>query len=322
MRPRSHTWGGVGTCPRSSEHSAPPRLVLHAANVARATEIHAWGRDAATVRWLPPEGGAARLTVAHSKNGGPVYVDALSRLGVIPGPLLLMLPTDLAAALRRELDSCEGLRVGWEAIADGNLLALLLPGAAYGCQWGALVPHLAGHHTYMATPPRGHPRTAWDDVIAAFHDDGILPDDTWQEGRQKTLGRDYQRRVRARLLELRDPLGQQWDDLWLCRPGPWSPASHLPHTCHLCGECDTVSSAAPMGANRCARCSQVAACPWPGPPAGSRRRTEEEALQRLIRGAHTPSHGHAGPAGAALLWIHVHLRDPTSVAHLSHVFAP
>ena len=33
------------------------------------------------------------------------------------------------------------------------------------------------------------------------------------------------------------------------------------------------------------------------------------------------SHSHAGPAGAALLWIHVHLRDPTSVAHLSHVFA-
>ena len=41
-----------------------------------------------------------------------------------------------------------------------------------------------------------------------------------------------------------------------------------------------------------------------------------------IEGAHTPSHEHAGPAGAALLWIHVHLRDPTSVAHLSHVFAP
>ena len=38
--------------------------------------------------------------------------------------------------------------------------------------------------------------------------------------------------------------------------------------------------------------------------------------------AHTPSHERAGPAGAAFLWIHVHLRDPTSVAHLSHVFAP
>ena len=35
-----------------------------------------------------------------------------------------------------------------------------------------------------------------------------------------------------------------------------------------------------------------------------------------------PSHSHTGPAGAALLWIHVHLRDPTSVAHLLHVFAP
>ena len=58
------------------------------------------------------------------------------------------------------------------------------------------------------------------------------------------------------------------------------------------------------------------------PPAGPRRRTEEEALHRRIEEAHTPSHERAGPAGAALLWIHVHLRDPTSVAHLSHVFAP
>ena len=189
----------MGTCPRSSERPPPPpRVVLHTANVLRATEIHTWGRDAATVRWLPPEGGAARLTVVHFKNGGPLYDDALSRLGDIPWPLLLMLPTDLAAALRRELDSCKGLRVEWEAIADGNLLALLHRGAADGCQWGALVPHLAGRHTYMATPPppRGHPRPAWDDLIAAFHDHGIFPDDTWQEVRQKMLGRDYSRRVR------------------------------------------------------------------------------------------------------------------------------
>ena len=44
---------------------------------------------------------------------------------------------------------------------------------------------------------------------------------------------------------------------------------------------------------------------------------EEEALHRRIGGAHAPSHERAVPAGAALLWIHVHLRDPTSVAHLS-----
>ena len=83
-----------------------------------------------------------------------------------------------------------------------------------------------------------------------------------------------------------------------------------------------MSSAALTGANRCARCAQVAACPWPEPPPGPRRRTEEEALHRHIEGAHAPSHERAGPAGAALMWIHVHLRDPTSVAHLSHVFAP
>ena len=83
-----------------------------------------------------------------------------------------------------------------------------------------------------------------------------------------------------------------------------------------------MSSAAPAGANRCAQCFQVAACPWPEPPAGPHRRTEEEALHRRIGKGHAPSHKRAGPAGTALLWIHVHLRDPTSVAHLSHVFAP
>ena len=187
------------------------------------------------------------------------------------------------------------------------------------------MPHLTGRHMYVATPPLGHPRPAWDDLIATFHDHGILPDDTWQEVWRKPLGRDYRRRVRARLLEFRGPLHQRWDDLCLCRPhvpGPWSPPSLLPYTCHLCGECDTVSSAAPTGANRCAQCSQVAACPWPEPPFGPHRRTEEEALHRRIGGAHAPSHERAGPTDAALLWIHVHLRDPTSVVHLLHVFAP
>ena len=112
------------------------------------------------------------------------------------------------------------------------------------------------------------------------------------------------------------------NNLWLRRLGPRSPPSHLPHTCHLCGECNTVSSDTPTGANRCAQCSQVAARPWPEPPAGPHRRTEEVALHRRIRGAHTPSQERAGPAGATLLWIHVHLRDATSVEHLSHVFAP
>ena len=277
---------------------------------------------AATVRWHPPEDGATQLTVAHFKAGGPVYDDALSQLGDTQRPLLLMLPTGIAAALRQELDGCEGLRVGWEAVADGTLLALLHRDTANGCQWDALTPHLTGRHVYMASPPQGHPRPAWDDLIAAFHDHGILPGDTWQEVQRKTLGKDYRRRVRARLLEIRDPLRQRWDDLWLRHLDPWSPPSHLPHTCRLCGECDTVSSAAATGANRCERCAQVAACPWPEPPAGPRRRTEEEALRRRIEGAHTPSHEQAGPAGAALLWIHVHLRDPTSIAQLSHVFAP
>ena len=142
----------------------------------------------------------------------------------------------------------------------------------------------------MATPPQGHPRPAWDDLIAALHDHGTLPDDTWREVQRKTLGRDYRRPVRARLLEIRDPLRQRWDDPWLRHLDPWSPPSHPPPTCRLCGECDTVFSAVSTGANRCARCAQVAACPWPEPLAGPRRRTEEEALHRRIKGAHAPSH--------------------------------
>ena len=89
-----------------------PRIVFHTANVLRATEIHTWGHDAATIRWPFPEGGTARLTVAHFKTGGPVYDDALSRLGDILRPLLLMLFIDLAAALSQELDGCDGLQVG------------------------------------------------------------------------------------------------------------------------------------------------------------------------------------------------------------------
>ena len=108
--PEPHVgWSGdVSSLIRAPLH---PRLVLHAANVLRAMEIHSWGRGAATVRWLSPDGEAARLTVAAFKSRGPVYDNPLSWLGDIPGPLLLMLPTNLAASVRRELDSCEGLRV-------------------------------------------------------------------------------------------------------------------------------------------------------------------------------------------------------------------
>ena len=151
------------------------------------------------------------------------------------------------------------------------------PGRRERVPVGRLVPHLTGCHTVMTTLPRGHPCPAWDDLMAGFHDHGILPDDTWQEVQQKTLGSDYQRRVRARLLELRDPLRQRWEDLCLRCLGPLSLASNLPHTCRLCGECDAVSSAAPMGAQRCAQCSKVAASPSPELTARPRRRAEEEA---------------------------------------------
>ena len=181
----------------------PPRIVLHAANVLRATEIRTWGHAAATVRWHPPEDGAAQRAVAHFKAGEPVYDDTLSRLGDTQGPLLLMLPTGMAAALRQELDGCEGLRVGWEAVADGTLLALLHRDTANGCRWDALTPHLTGRHVYMASPPRGHPRPG--------------------------VGRPHRRLPRPRYLPRRHVAGGPAEDAWQGLPAPRSrpPAGDL-----------------------------------------------------------------------------------------------
>ena len=270
----------------------PPRIVLHAANVLRATEMSTWGRATATVRWHPPEGGAAQLAVAQFKAGGPVYDNALSRLGDTQGPLLLMLPTDIAAALRQELDGCEGLRVGWEAVADGTLLALLHRDTANGCRWDALTPHLTGRHVYMATPPQGHPRPAWDNLIAAFHDHWILPDDTWREVQRKTLGRDYQRRARARLLEIRDPSVRGWTTSGsaISTLGRRPPTSHTP-----AGSAGNVTRyppqvrQAPTGARGAPR--------WPRAPgpnllqarAGAQRRRPCTGASR----GHTPPHTNA-----------------------------
>ena len=141
--PEPHT-GWKGDVSLLFRAPLPPRLVLHKANILRAVEIHTLGCNAATVRWLPPEEGSTRLTVAHFKKGGPTCVDALSRLGDIPGPLLLMLSTDLAAALSRELDGCDGLKVAWEAVSGGTLLALLHRGTTDRCRWDTLVPPSPG----------------------------------------------------------------------------------------------------------------------------------------------------------------------------------
>ena len=52
--PRTGWTGDVSSLVRAP---VPPRIVLHAANVLRATEIHTWGHDTATIRWHPPEVG-------------------------------------------------------------------------------------------------------------------------------------------------------------------------------------------------------------------------------------------------------------------------
>ena len=166
------------------------------ANILQATEIREWERDAATVWWLPPNGEGAQLTVAHFEMGGPVYDDTLFRLGSLPGPLLLKLPSGLATALRRELDGHPEMRVGWMGVADEGLLALLHPNDAGEHRKDALMPHLDGHQTYVSAT-REQPRPKGDDLIAVFHNHCVLTTDMWQKVREKMLGRDYRRHLRA-----------------------------------------------------------------------------------------------------------------------------
>ena len=180
----------------------PSRIILHAANLLRGTEIHTWGHGTATVRWHPPEDGATWLAVAHFKTGGPVYDDALSRLGDIGGPYSSCSPPALQPRCARSwtaATSCEWSGRQSQTATYWPFSTGTPRTGASGICWRP-TPRVYGN------PPKGHPRQAWDDLIAAFHDHGILPDDTWREFQQKTLGRDYRRRVRARLLEIPDPL--------------------------------------------------------------------------------------------------------------------
>ena len=121
-QPRGRKQDGLRTCPHSSGHPS------HPASSFTPPTYSGIQRYANGDTPRPPSGGTPQWTGPPSspwrtsKHGGPVYDDAPSRLGDNQGPLLLMLPTDIAAALRQELDGCEGLRVGWEAVGDGTLL--------------------------------------------------------------------------------------------------------------------------------------------------------------------------------------------------------
>ena len=233
--------GRISPGPTRWPPGAERRLVPAKSNLKPQTgEVHTWGCDTATIRWLPLEGGATRLTVAHFKDGGPTYNDALAgrhslagvpagRQSGAPAPHALHQPRRRTAPGAERSPQAEG-RVGGGC--GRHPAGPPPPGrrgrVPVGCYCAA--PHRAPH-VYDA-PPKGHPGPAWDDLIAASHEDGIVPDDTWQEIRQKTLSRDYRRCVRARLPEPRDPLRQRWDDIWLrvSAPGCRPPTSHTPAT--------------------------------------------------------------------------------------------
>ena len=269
----------------------PPCIVLHTADVLRATEIHTWGRDAATIRWLPWEDGAAPLAVAHFKTGGPVYDDALSRLGDKLGPLLLMLPADLAAALRQELDSCDGLWVGWEAVADGSLLALLHRDAADEYRWGTLAPNLTGRHIYMATPPRGSARRGMTSS----------PPSTTTGFSLTTRGRRSGRRRSARTTGAASTPTCWSSETPFARGGTTSGSAvsapgHRPPTSHTAATsagnatgCPPQRQRAPTGARTAPR--------WPRAPGGNPPRARTGARKRRpctgASGEHMPPHTNA-----------------------------
>ena len=267
----------------------PPCIVLHTANVLRATEIHTWGRDAATIRWHPPEDGAARLAVAHFKTGGPVYDDALFWLADTLGSLLLMLPTDLAAALRQELDSCDWLQVGWEAVADGNLLALLHRDAADECRWGMLVPHLTGRHIYMATPPQGHPRPAWDTLSPPSTTTGFSPTTRGRRpGRRRSAGTTGAASAPACWSSRTpSPRGGTTSGSAVSAPGRRPPTSHTPATSvRNATRCPPQRRRAPTGPRSAPR--------WPRAPGLNLPRARTGTRKRMLctsaSGEHTPPH--------------------------------
>ena len=152
----------------------PPRIVLHTANVLRATEIRTWGHAAATVRWQPPEDGATQLTVAHFKAG--------DRYTTTPCP---------GWATPRALTPHAPHRYRSRAAPGTGRLRRAASGVGSGRGRHPTGPPPQGHRERVpmgradapphraprvhAEPPQGHPRPSWDDLIAAFHDHGILP---------------------------------------------------------------------------------------------------------------------------------------------------
>ena len=74
----------------------PPRLVLQAANMLQVIEMCERRQDSTTIWWLPPSRESAWPTMTHYVKGGPVYDDALSKVGSVPGLLLLKLPPPTA----------------------------------------------------------------------------------------------------------------------------------------------------------------------------------------------------------------------------------
>ena len=112
-----------------------------------------WQRDVATIRWFLPEGRDTQLRVAHWRKGRPQYDDDLSRLGGLPGPLLLMPPSNLATALSRELKDYAEVRVDPGAVADSTLLVLFHRAGACWHQRDALFPQLKQTAPHLCVRP-------------------------------------------------------------------------------------------------------------------------------------------------------------------------
>ena len=185
--------------------------------------------------------------------------------------------------------------------------------------------HLTGRHIYMATPPQlacGTPARRGMTSSPPSTTTGFFPTTRGRRsGRRRSAGTTGAASAPACWSsETPSARGRTTRGSGVSAPGHRPPSSHTPATSvENATLCPPQRQRGPTGAHSAPR--------WPPAPGQNPPRARTGARKRrpctgASGGAHTPSHERAGPTGAALLWIHVHLRDPTSVAHLSHLFAP
>ena len=183
----------------------PPRLVLHAGNILQATQIRGWERDAATIRWLPPEEGG------HPAHGGalPKGGGAVRQCPVPPGRPPRALPPHALLQPCCRATPRAGPPSGSQSLLGGSRRRCPAgPPPPEWFRWALMGRHLTPPRRapYLYVSRHGAPLPRVGRTHRGLDDQGVHPTNTRETVREKTLGRDDRRCVRARHLELRDSL--------------------------------------------------------------------------------------------------------------------